>query len=166
VYRAALQDCTAHRRPSAWYHGVLLYEVTVLGRHVVGRGQSLQLAVLSVDAATYGPTQPRRVLDQRLEYGPKIEGRSADQLQHLGGRRLLFQRLRDLSMCGRERFVLLFQFLEQPHVLDGNDGLVPEGLEQRDLLVGKGTRLRLVGVERAAVGAIAQHWGGQNAPEV
>ena len=27
------------------------------------------------------------------------------------------------------------QLLEQPHVLDGDDGLVGEGLEQRDLLV-------------------------------
>jgi hypothetical protein len=34
----------------------------------------------------------------------------------------------------RQRAVLLLQFLEQPHVLDGDDGLVGEGLEQLDLL--------------------------------
>ena len=34
--------------------------------------------------------------------------------------------------------VALFEFLEQSHVLDGDDGLVGEGLEKRDLFVSKG----------------------------
>ena len=34
--------------------------------------------------------------------------------------------------------VALLELLEQPHVLDGDDGLVGEGFEQRDLLVEKG----------------------------
>src|SRR5262249_10279622 len=62
--------------------------------------------------------------------------------------------------------VLLLQFREQPHVLDGDRGLVGEGLEQGNLLLGKGTRLSLVGVDRADWQTIAQHWDGQNAPEV
>src|SRR5215831_1042378 len=41
-------------------------------------------------------------------------------------------------MGRRKRLVLLFELREQPHVLDGDDGLVGEGLEQRDLLVGEG----------------------------
>ena len=47
------------------------------------------------------------------------------------GRRLLLQRLREVA-------VARLQLLEQPHVLDGDDRLVGEGLEQRDLLVREG----------------------------
>src|SRR5215471_16373486 len=39
----------------------------------------------------------------------------------------------------RERLVLLLQFSEQPHVLDGDDRLVGKGLEEGDLLVGEWT---------------------------
>jgi hypothetical protein len=35
--------------------------------------------------------------------------------------------------------VARLQLLEQPHVLDGDHGLVGEGLEQRDVLVGERT---------------------------
>jgi hypothetical protein len=42
-------------------------------------------------------------------------------------------------MRGRECLILLLQFVEQPDVLDGDDGLVREGLEQRQLPVGKGS---------------------------
>ena len=51
------------------------------------------------------------------------------------GRRLLLQGL-------GERAVALLQLLEQPGVLDGDHGLVGEGLQQRDLLLGEGPRLR------------------------
>src|SRR5262245_31552054 len=37
----------------------------------------------------------------------------------------------------RQRLVLLLEFLEPPHILDGNHGLVGEGRKKGDLLVGK-----------------------------
>src|SRR5262249_12355395 len=40
-----------------------------------------------------------------------------------------------------QRLVLLFQLLEQSHVLDGDDSLIGEGLDQRDLLFGEGPHL-------------------------
>ena len=51
-------------------------------------------------------------------------------LQNLRGRGLLLERLLQLA-CAR------LQILEQPRVLDRDDGLVGEGLKQRDLLVGR-----------------------------
>src|SRR5207247_4099539 len=65
-----------------------------------------------------------------------------------------------------QRSIARLEFGKETHILDGDDGLVGEGLEQSNLLVGKGTRLSLVGVDRADWQAIAQHWDGQNAPEV
>jgi Ni,Fe-hydrogenase III small subunit len=65
----------------------------------------------------------------------KIEGRAADNFEHIGGRRLLLQRL--------------FKLVEQPRVLDGNDSLSGEVLDQPDLLVGEGTDF-LAGQEEGA----------------
>ena len=50
-------------------------------------------------------------------------------------RRLMLQSL--AQFC-----VALLDLLEQPHVLDGDDGLGGEGLEQLDLLVGERTNFR------------------------
>ena len=51
---------------------------------------------------------------KRIEHGLQIERRAADDLEHVGGGGLLLQRLP--------------QFVEQPRVLDGDDGLGGEVL--------------------------------------
>ena len=45
--------------------------------------------------------------------------------------------------------VALLDLFEQPHILDGDDGLVGEGFEQRDLLVGEGPHLRAAYMNRS-----------------
>src|SRR5262245_1255249 len=67
--------------------------------------------------------QMKTASDDRIEHRLYVGRRAADDLEHLGGSCLLLQRL--------------FGLIEQPHVLDSDDGLVGESLEQRDLLVGK-----------------------------
>src|SRR5262245_20202376 len=74
--------------------------------------------------------QARCGLDQRIEYFLHVEGRPADDLQNIGRGRLLFQGFSQLA------FACLLRF-EEPRILDGDDGLVGEGLKQLDLLVGK-----------------------------
>ena len=61
--------------------------------------------------------------DQRVEYGLQIERRTADDLEHVGGGGLLLQGFA--------------QLVEQPRVLDGDDGLGGESSYQFDLLVGE-----------------------------
>src|SRR5262249_17736677 len=46
--------------------------------------------------------------------------------------------------------------VEQPHVLDSDDGLVGEGLQQRDLLVGKRPHLRSAKLYRSDRHTLAQ----------
>ena len=58
--------------------------------------------------------QPRRRFDQRIEHRLQIEGRAADDLEHVGGGGLLLQRFA--------------QLVEQARVLDGDDGLGGEVL--------------------------------------
>ena len=89
-----------------------------------------------------------RVLQHGLEHGLQIERRAADDLEHVGGRGLLLQR----SVIGA-----LAQFVEQPRVLDGDDGLGGEVLQQLDLLVGERPHLLAVDAEHADKLAILEH---------
>ena len=62
-------------------------------------------------------------VDQRIEHRLQVEGRAADGLRHVADRRLLLQRFAQLlGAC--------LDFVEEPCVLDRNDGLVGEGLQQ------------------------------------
>src|SRR5215831_3656731 len=67
--------------------------------------------------------QARRGLYERIEHGPQIKGRAADDLEHIGSGGLLL-----------ERFA---KFVEQARVLDGDDGLSSKIPYQIDLLLGK-----------------------------
>ncbi len=74
------------------------------------------------------------VLQHGLENRLKIAGRAADDLEHVGGGGLLLQRFRKIVGA-------LAQFVEQPRVLDGDDGLLGKVGDQLDLLVGERTDL-------------------------
>ena len=69
-----------------------------------------------------------------LKTGCKFAGRTGDDLSTSRGRGLLLQRFRKIIGA-------LAQLIEQPRVLDGDDGLGSEVLNQLDLLVGEGTHL-------------------------
>src|ERR1017187_3747814 len=63
----------------------------------------------------------RCVLQHGLKHWLKLTGRTTDDFQHIRGGRLLLQRFT--------------QVVEQPRILDGDDGLRGEVLNQLDLLV-------------------------------
>ena len=56
----------------------------------------------------------------------QIERRAADDLQHVGGRRLLLKRFLEIAR-------LRLHLIEQARVFDRDDGLVGEGLDKFDL---------------------------------
>jgi hypothetical protein len=72
------------------------------------------------------------VRQHRLKYRLQLAGRTADDFEYLRGRGLLLQGLRQI--VGAQA-----QFVEQPRILDGNDGLRGKVLHQLNLLVGEGT---------------------------
>ena len=76
------------------------------------------------------PTNPSRALDDGVQDGLHVRGRAADDAEHLGRCRLMLQGLAQFS-------VALPEFFEQPHVLDGDYGLIGERLKERDLFVSK-----------------------------
>ena len=77
-----------------------------------------------VGARRVAPRSRAIVSKHRLQ----VEGRAADDLEHVARRRLLLERFGQLAGAR-------LHLLEQPHVLDGDHRLVGEGLHQLDLLV-------------------------------
>ena len=69
--------------------------------------------------------------------GSSSPGELRDDLQHLRGRRLLLQRFGEIVGA-------LAQLVEQPRVLDGDDGLGGKVRDQLDLLVGERPHLLTV----------------------
>src|SRR5262249_1512823 len=82
-------------------------------------------------------------LRQRIKHGFEIEGRATDALEHVGGGGLLLEGLA--------------QLVEQARVLDCDDGLIREGLDQRELLGSEGSNLRPPHRNRANEETFATH---------
>jgi hypothetical protein len=76
------------------------------------------------------PTNPGGALDDGVKDRLHVRGRAADDTEHLGGCGLMLQGL--AQFC-----VTLAEFLKQPHVLDGDHGLVGEGFDEIDLPIRK-----------------------------
>ena len=89
----------------------------------VARRPAVDFALAPEQPGMLGIAQPRRRLHQRIEHSLQVEGRTADDLQHICGGGLLLQRFA--------------QLVEQTGVLDSDDGLRGEVLDQLDLLFGE-----------------------------
>ena len=74
--------------------------------------------------------QPRRRLDKGIEHGLEIEGRSADNFEHVSSGGLPLQRFGELACA-------LLLRLEQSYVLDRDQRLIGERCHQLDLLLGE-----------------------------
>src|SRR5262249_49325247 len=95
------------------------------------------------DRSLVGIGKPSGGFDQRLEHRFEVEGRAADDLEHVGGGGLLLQRFA--------------QLVEQPRILDGDHRLRGEILHQCDLLVGERANLLTVDGDRADQLVLLEH---------
>ena len=102
--------------------------------------------------------EPRGALGHDVHDRLEIGRRAGDDPQDLRGRRLLLERLGQLAVPGLE-------LREQPHVLDGDDRLVGEGLEQRDLLVGECPCRPSRRIDHADGLTVANHRHDEHAPD-
>src|SRR5262249_38144481 len=82
------------------------------------------------------------------EYGLQIEGRTTNDFQHVGGSGLLLQGFP--------------QLIQQPRVLDCDDGLGSEVLNQLDLLIGERAYLLAENVEGTDYFVIPENWDNEN----
>ena len=99
-------------------------------RCAVQRDEPKRVSIVQQEVAKFGVADAYCVLQHGLKHRLQLAGRTADDLEDLGGRRLLLQRLAQLA---RARLHLV----EQSHVLDRDNRLVGEGLEKSNLLIRK-----------------------------
>ena len=83
--------------------------LALLWREAVGCGDRIGIADSASDDRLIGLAELDRRSREGVENRLKVKGRAADDLQHVGGRGLLLERLA--------------QLVEQPRVLDGDDRL-------------------------------------------
>ena len=100
------------------------------------------------DVPHLGVAEPRGGLDERVEHRLQIEGRAADDLEHVAGRGLVFERF--LEIAGA-----LLQFAEQPRILHRDHRLRREVFEQRNLLFGERSDFVAMDVDDAEKCALA-----------
>src|SRR5262249_24755996 len=119
-------------------------------RETVARHVIVSVAFLAGDGGHVRLAELRGRLGKRIEYRLQVEGRAADDLEHIRGGRLLLQRFA--------------QLVQQPRVLDGDDGLGGEIRHQLDLFVGE--KPYLVAIDGNGTNQLVffQHWNHQKGP--
>jgi hypothetical protein len=121
-----------------------------------------QLSVVVIHRTKLRPAQLHGALHDDGENRLDIRGRAADGPEDLGCGSLPVQRLADLGMGLSERAIPCLQLSKEADVLDRNDGLVGEGLEERDLLVRKRIHLSPAEQERADRHPLPKQRSGQD----
>src|ERR1700731_946656 len=106
--RSPSGNCSGTNRDRMTLH--VLIEV---GRDTMARDDFIRLAFWTTDDCGVGLPQAMRRFDQGIEHSLQVEGRAADDLEHVGGGCLLLQRL---AQVARSRLPLV----EQARVLDGD----------------------------------------------
>ena len=152
---APLEGGACRAAPASGRDGMLLDERDQLGGSVEGGHDAEKLTVKTEDERALGPTQPDRVLGQRLEDRLQIERGPPDDLEQLAGRRLLLEGHPQLAIAR-------LQLPEQPDVPDGDDRLFGERLEEGNLLVGKGPWLATPDADRANRELLPEDGHGEN----
>src|SRR5262249_49264876 len=104
-------------------------------RCVMRRYRTISVTLEAEERAELGLANMHRILQHGLEHRLQLTRRSADNLEHVGCRSLLLQRFP--------------QFVEQPRILDGDDGLRSKILHQRNLLFGKRSNFLAVDAENS-----------------
>src|SRR5262249_21555002 len=121
VYYSSRDGDSSGERFSAQREGMLLDVFLQFGREAITRRDAIDVAVTEEDGGPFSLAKSCRRLGKSVQHHLKIERRSANDFEHIGGGCLLLQRFT--------------QLVQQPCVLDGDDGLVSESLDDFDLLL-------------------------------
>src|SRR5215467_664579 len=115
LHRAAFEQSSAHRGSTASADGGTLPKLQKFRRYIMRGHRVARIAVVTENHSSCCAAEPDSRTQESIEHGLQIEGRAADDLEHVGGGGLLLQRLA--------------QFFEQARVLDRDHRLVCEGGE-------------------------------------
>src|SRR5215470_1164676 len=98
---------------------------TALGYRTKMRPPNHSIALSKPQHHIINPTNSRGAFDDGIEDRLHVRRRAADDAEHLGRCRLVFQSF--AQFC-----VAFLNLLEQPHVLDGDNGLIGKAFDQLD----------------------------------
>ena len=98
------------------------------GRHITGH-IAVDLALAYRDRCAIGAAKPEGRFGHSVQHRLHIGGRAADDVEHVAGRGLVFERFFEVARAG-------LQFAEQPRILHRDDRLVGKGAYQLDLPLG------------------------------
>jgi len=130
VNRAPLDHSAAGQRAAARCYRVPLDEGFISRRKAERRSGAIKPVAQPVDHGFVSLAEACGRLDQRIQYGLYLRARSADDLQHIARRGLVFERLLEVARA-------LAQFTEQACIFHCDYRLCREILQQRDLFVGE-----------------------------
>ncbi len=128
-----------------------------LGRHSMVGYEVEEFPIEAKHGAKLSITESPRILGDRVKDRLDIGGRAGDHAQNLARRRLLLEGLGEVAVASLE-------LPEQADVLDGDDGLIGEGLQQLDLAVGEGPGRRSRHRDGADRLTLSDHRHRQHAP--
>src|SRR5262245_29195819 len=117
-----------HGTSLAWSNWILPQVFLKFRLTMIGSRQVIYAFSQREYVGALGVAQTGSSLDDSVENWLQLIGRTADDIEYVARCGLVFKGLLQLA------FALLLS-LEQPRVLDGDHGLVSEGLDERDLLV-------------------------------
>src|SRR5262245_12663267 len=115
----------------------------VCRRNIVERNLLEAVSVIEIQQAELRVAQPRGVRQHGLEYRFKLAGRARDDTEDLRGRGLLLQQLA--------------QLVEQPGVLDGDDGLLGKIANKLNMLVVERPHFLAIDGDRADELVLLEH---------
>src|SRR5499433_4624328 len=124
------QQGPSSRRPASSLDGHSLDIFDELRRVTVSLREEEHPVLLASYRGVVGVTKAASRFNERLQYRLEIEGRAADNLEHVGSCSLLLQRL---GKFGRA----CLHLFEQPHVLDSDHRLIGKRRYKLDLFVCK-----------------------------
>src|SRR5262245_51953119 len=131
----SLEQASANNGTSPSLHRDTFQEFLGLETFIVARGQTIELTFRLPNVCIFRFAQPSSRLHERVQHYLQVERRTADDLEHIGGRGLLLKRFAQLT--------------QQARVFDGDDGLISEGLHERNLLIGEWLNLQPVNGDRS-----------------
>src|SRR3974377_1934360 len=137
-------DCLADVTAGDATQRTKFFCLQVSGWPIVSRDRAKVIALTEKQGAESGFAELCRIRQHGLKDRPQLARRRTDDAQHLRCCSLLLQRLA--------------QFVEQPRVLDGNDGLGGEVLYQFNLFLGEWADLLAVNTNGTDKLVFFEHW--------
>src|SRR5262245_61064826 len=113
-------------------------------RRIVKGGEAKGITVPQVQVTETGGAETHRIRQHGVEHRLKLARRTGDDAEHFGGCSLLLQRFA--------------QLVEQPRVLDGDDGLSREICDELNLLFREWPDLLAINADSPNQRTLLEHW--------